>query len=233
MSIHDEKQKDRIQTIVRNVYDIATPPLFDNVNNWNGWIGLYRSPPSGARFELYWTDSSPFDYGTNETNPSPWVSSNSPSGNIDQSCGQIWKYGGYRWDDTTCDKSMRFICNTCNDRLSPKYILIEKDYTWQQARSFCRSNLSTDLASIHSDDDNFEIKQLLLNKGNSYLTWIGYNDIDNESEWKWSDGSDGISSSFGANVSGGVYPWHNDPNQPSNSGGDEDCTELRETATYA
>jgi len=49
--------------------------------------------------------------------------------------------------------------------------------------------------------------------GTSGKSWIGFNDIDNENQFVWSDGSDTT-----------FTKWTN--NQPSNSGGNEDCAEY-------
>ena len=58
--------------------------------------------------------------------------------------------------------------------------------TWSDAEDYCETIFGTNLASIHSDDDNNEIYTLI----STTLSWIGLNDIDNDGTFIWTDNTD-------------------------------------------
>merc|ERR1719419_1492186 len=88
------------------------------------------------------------------------------------------------------------------------YRVSESKMSWVDALDYCR-DISGDLASIHSTEENE-----FLNSMGCYC-WIGLNDIDNEGEFVWSDGSD-------------VDFLHWRGGEPNNAGGEEHYAHLNE-----
>jgi len=80
---------------------------------------------------------------------------------------------------------------------------------WLDADNFC-GDIGGELASIHSAEENEFIWSLTHNDSRS---WIGLNDIENEGEWVWTDGSE-VDFLF----------WHSD--QPDNFYGYEHYVHL-------
>ena len=67
------------------------------------------------------------------------------------------------------------------------YILIQEALNFTAAELFCNSKYGTNLASIHSPNENIEANDLcVIATGNC---WIGSNDRDAESTFIWTDGS--------------------------------------------
>ena len=61
-------------------------------------------------------------------------------------------------------------------------------YSWNDSESICVKNWSGHLGSIETTDEWNEIINIMNNINNSNC-WIGANDIDNETHWKWIDNS--------------------------------------------
>ena len=61
--------------------------------------------------------------------------------------------------------------------------------TWSDANAYCSCEYKTTLASIHTDDDNFDAFDSTWYATYGYI-WIGLNDIDSEGDFVNADGSD-------------------------------------------
>ncbi|XP_056604827.1 secretory phospholipase A2 receptor-like [Triplophysa dalaica] len=108
------------------------------------------------------------------------------------------------WRQQDCNVPSQFICY--NDS-SKAYIIHTFNKTWREAQSFCRQ-YHTDLITVRNQTDNQLIHNIINDPQTS--VWIGlFRD-----SWEWSDNTD---SAF--------RYW--DSGQPDNSGGSEDCTEVR------
>ena len=130
------------------------------------------------------------------------------------------------------------ILHSCNSRIATdetsKYIRVRfTDCTtvnFYSAKEFCMSRYKSTLASIHSDDDYYEIIDIVDNYENAY---IGLHDLRfNESivnyttkfNWEWTDGTD-----YDYQIKWDTK--HNEINAPDNGagadeGGEEDCVEF-------
>nr|XP_024662134.1 ladderlectin-like [Maylandia zebra] len=85
--------------------------------------------------------------------------------------------------------------------------------TWTDAECSCQT-LGGNLASFHSTAEYTFIRKLIYTAAGSYPTaWVGGNDRETETVWKWSDGSQFDFTN-----------WAKE--QPNNSGGGEDCMEI-------
>ena len=181
-SIHNETQWNRTIEIIKHSFNISSPPLFVmdssalNINSYDVWIGL----EGGNTWTMQWSDGSSFDYGTSQSVP-PW-DDNEPSTWSEQ-CVQVWSDKKYAWNDFDCGFDMRVLCNSCVGKLN-KFILIKQAKNNADAQAFCRMNIGTDLASLHSKDD-FREAQSLCELTGGQSCWIGLNDIADEGVWKW------------------------------------------------
>ena len=70
----------------------------------------------------------------------------------------------------------------------------DQKLNWTSARDRCRQ-FGGDLASIASADDDSGIEQLLPDSNTWF--WIGYNDIEKEGSFTWSDGMPSIFQNWG------------------------------------
>ena len=59
--------------------------------------------------------------------------------------------------------------------------------TWSEANQYCLDNHGTSLATITSDDDATEIKDLMASAAYNYI-WIGLNEIETAGDWVWASG---------------------------------------------
>ena len=76
-----------------------------------------------------------------------------------------------------------------------KYKVMEdQQLNWTSARDMCRK-LGGDLASIANADEDNAIERLLPDENKWF--WIGYNDIDEERTFKWSDGMPRVYENWG------------------------------------
>ena len=97
--------------------------------------------------------------------------------------------------------------------------------TWDEALAYCEDTVGTTLASIHSDSDNDAAMVAANNAaherscGTRGQTWIGFNDLDTEDTFVWTDGSN-------TNYTN----WDDDPFAP-NDFGDQDCTVIEQDET--
>jgi hypothetical protein len=110
-----------------------------------------------------------------------------------------------------------------------KYELLDDvKRTWDEAQAACQETFGTDLASMHSMADFDAAYELCQSKGGDAHCYIGLRrDSDDETSWKWSDGS---TIDYGSDFSGGVFPWsQGEPNYLKISGigrPNEDCAEM-------
>ena len=72
------------------------------------------------------------------------------------------------------------------------YVGVNIAKTWSDANAYCTATYGTYLATVTSLEENNAVRAAATEAGISTddYVWIGYNDIDNESNWVWADGSD-------------------------------------------
>ncbi|KAI5086787.1 ladderlectin, partial [Silurus meridionalis] len=92
------------------------------------------------------------------------------------------------------------------------YRYITEAKPWIEAEKYCQQ-LGGNLASVHSNQTQYQLKRMGKISGKYHRTWIGAQDAVMESTWLWSDGS--------------VFDfmaWHS--GEPSHYGGYEHCVEM-------
>ncbi|RVE62543.1 hypothetical protein OJAV_G00158180 [Oryzias javanicus] len=148
------------------------------------WIGL----EIGNEWSWHWSkadESTDYFY---------WETEETQASNMEK-CVAMSHNGTWLMKD--CKEEHSFVCHGYSDASS--HMLIVDAKSWRDAQSYCRS-LSSDLVSIHSAEENTDVRNLLT----SETVWIGlFRD-----PWKWSSGSN---SSFRL--------WK--PNQPKYVNGQE------------
>ena len=114
----------------------------------------------------------------------------------------------------TCEAEWTSFGSSC-------YKLYTLRQNWNNAKVNCQRAIDgAKLVKIETDKENDFIQNKYLNTRGIY--WIGLSDIDNEGEWKWTDGT-GLT---------GYNKWKS--GQPNNAG-DQDCVAILEgdyTAGY-
>lgn len=108
--------------------------------------------------------------------------------------------------DTDCDG---MDCEAASDG-STYFAVCDELKTWSDARSACQTAGYSDLASILDSSENSFISNLVVVSDNP---WIGFTDALSEGNFGWASGL-GVS----------YTNWH--PNEPNDSGGNEDCTQF-------
>ena len=83
--------------------------------------------------------------------------------------------------------------NITVNEIATNYILVKNHTDWFSAEIHCQNNFGTHLATIISDEDLREAIQII-NKTNNFTIddcdiWIGLNDILNDGEFVWTDGT--------------------------------------------
>ncbi|XP_066512702.1 C-type mannose receptor 2-like [Hoplias malabaricus] len=132
--------------------------------NGSSWIGLSKIPPR----RWGWSSGDALDYIN-------WHAPEPDNGDYDGICGGVFKqFTG--WIDVDCTELITFVCYS---ELKKTFIHIKTQVTWMNAQTYCRKYY-TDLATIHSEEENQEVLALL---GSGDYAWIGLI-FDN---WKWSD----------------------------------------------
>ena len=112
----------------------------------------------------------------------------------------------------TCEAEWTSFGSSC-------YKLYTLPQNWTNAKVNCQRAIDgAKLVKIETDKENDFIKNEYLNTSGIY--WIGLSDIDNEGEWKWTDGT-GLT---------GYNKWKS--GQPNNRG-DQDCVAILEGHYYA
>eukprot|EP01083_Nonionella_stella_P242612 846126_1 len=101
----------------------------------------------------------------------------------------------------------------------------DSSLSWADSNAYCEASYGTTLASIHNDAQNDEAGTLCPSSAPLYGCWVGGHNAN--SAWEWLDGTP---FDYGSNTAGGVAPWAviDGDNQPDNSGGNEDCLEIRQ-----
>ena len=113
----------------------------------------------------------------------------------------------------TIDVDLYFTCE--NAVRTPSYLLVTQSLSFVDARDYCRQQIGTDLASIHSEAQNIEALQI----ADSQNVWIGLSTLVSQT-WPSATWTDGSLFDYGTDVSGGKHPWwDSDRDEPSGSGG--------------
>ncbi|KAK7171198.1 hypothetical protein R3I94_001204 [Phoxinus phoxinus] len=205
--INERKTWTEAQTHCRENYtDLAT---VDNMNDMNE---LRKSVKDGGD-QYIWI-------GLKRTSVDKWQwSSGEPSLYLNWGYGQ--RNGGDeecalmrngQWNDVSCSNSRTFICSSSN--MNTGLVFVNETKTWREAQSFCRQTHS-DLVSVRNQDESQQVQKFINDSHISNDVWIGlFRD-----SWQWSDQSN---SSF--------RDWMSQPVQPDNSGGQENCTAIKQYA---
>ena len=89
------------------------------------------------------------------------------------------------------------------------YVFVDHDSTWHEAERCC-VEWGGHLASIHSDQENRAVNAI---RNENHWTWIGLNDIAEEGNYVWTDGT--------------PYDYNNyAPDEPNNHDVRENCINL-------
>ena len=175
-------QQDQINIV--NVIDESFGD--NNIEDNHVWIGLNDQLIEGS---FAWSDSTQFSY-------SNWGNNQPNDYNNGQDCVELRTDFSDQWNDQACDyQTSTFVCNQEHTTYeSDSYIGVVSTYesfTWDEANNYCNDKYSTQLASIHSDDDQTEINTIL-DELNIHYGWIGLKDSDSDNEYNddgWIDGS--------------------------------------------
>ncbi|XP_068203774.1 macrophage mannose receptor 1-like [Palaemon carinicauda] len=145
----------------------------------------------------YWIDNSPVSFFN-------WYSGE-PSG--DGTCTEMYVMSG-KFNDISCDEKQAFICEKKGKNYKPPsppsppdpicpsgwttfnrhcYFFSNNTDTWKSARTWCESNLGSNLTSIENADENEFIRGMAASM--NLDLWIGLHDNDAGGEWHWIDGS--------------------------------------------
>ncbi|XP_038054634.1 hepatic lectin-like [Patiria miniata] len=91
--------------------------------------------------------------------------------------------------------------------------MITEPMTWFEAKEECIKMGSVLVVPLSQEETDF----LMLLVPESSSIWINCNDLEKEGTWKCQDGTDEVE----------LRTWPTKGRQPSNSGGDEHCAEIR------
>ncbi|XP_058241257.1 putative C-type lectin domain family 20 member A isoform X2 [Hemibagrus wyckioides] len=122
-----------------------------------------------------------------------------------EACATINQLG--EWRDDPCTDLLPFICYNSSATGSNIIVGVASPLlSWFDAQAYCRK-YHTDLASATTTSENNQLAQVALKQGYS---WFGlFRDT-----WKWVDRTFEDATNL---------EWLNDPAQPNNGGGHEDC----------
>ncbi|XP_067038773.1 uncharacterized protein [Acropora muricata] len=165
---------------VTNAYEQRFLENFTNIESWLG----YRDKSRDGTWS--WSDSS-LSVFTN------WDSSTKNDNGKGRDCVVLNAEEG-KWKDAPCKETKEYLCKKRVDDCTKGwkkltlnsvqgcYKLFKEKKAWEHALVSCMDEKAS-LASILSDDEQTMISQVY-SKSNF---WIGYNDIDNEGDWVWTD----------------------------------------------
>ncbi|ESO96412.1 hypothetical protein LOTGIDRAFT_159821 [Lottia gigantea] len=189
----------------------------NDLNHEGGWEWIDRTPLA----YINWSDGQPDNNGNGED------------------CGAILTSTG-KWSDFPCQNKTAFICKKRGEKTPATtplpvsrsstlpeglifgcgeewtayqdscYQVLDQEYPWMVARDVCKT-LTASLISIEDQLENDFIRGLMAMYNDS--AWIGLNDIEKESVFKWVD-----------NRSVSFTNWGN--NQPNNLNGHENCVYI-------
>ncbi|CAK8671634.1 unnamed protein product [Clavelina lepadiformis] len=178
----------------------------------NAWVGLMKEGNSWV-----WVDKT-----SSTTDNIHWIQNPQQPSNSggNENCGEIIEDYNLGTNDAPCSVIRYGLCE--HNRYGYvagngyRYILTSKG-TWTNTRTEC-INYGGDLAAVGMKDFSLRapIQQALGFEG----AWIGLRDlIGGGKDWVWADPM--ITSSTSENTH-----WIQNPEQPSNSGGNEECGEI-------
>lgn len=165
---------------VTNAYEQRFLENFTNIESWLG----YRDKSRDGTWT--WSDSSLSVF-------TDWDSSAKDDHGKGRDCVLLSSKEG-KWKDASCSQTHEYLCKKkaedCNkgwkkltlNSVRGCYKLFKEPKTWEHALVACMDEQAS-LASILSDDEETMISQVYSKSD----FWIGYNDIDNEGDWVWSD----------------------------------------------
>ncbi|XP_069047409.1 macrophage mannose receptor 1-like [Lepisosteus oculatus] len=127
------------------------------------WIGLFNEP-------WKWADGANATYRNwYYRQPDDWAYA--------ERC-VVMSWNGF-WFDFNCSLALTFYCCSADPSLRCQ---LNSDWkTWDEARSFCRSQ-NADLAVVRSQEENEQLQQP------PYLAWIGL--LHDQENWQWVSGAD-------------------------------------------
>ncbi|XP_053408184.1 macrophage mannose receptor 1-like [Mercenaria mercenaria] len=167
------------------------------------WIGLHDTEIEGV---FKWEDGSLMDFFS-------WNTYEPNNANNGEDCTELLT-GNKLWNDADCYGAKRYVCKiprgkavnevlptidsfpACDEN-SPDdgwvtygeycyFLGKEESLTWHAAKMYCRNKGST-LASVHSEEEQRFL--FGLNSKSGDVSWIGFNDLDLDNRFSWSDGS--------------------------------------------
>lgn len=97
-----------------------------------------------------------------------------------------------------------------------RFVYYDSSMTWSAANQYCIDNHGSTLATITSDAEAEEIRNMIESNTRTSSAWIGLNDINSEGTWVWASGY----SCDGGNCDDLSY-WRD--GEPNNSLNKEDC----------
>ena len=146
------------------------------------WTGLRRISTDLSNFE--WSDGSAFDFGNDISGGVyPWLPGDPNNQAGIEHCVHFWPSNNWEWNDTPCNSKHKVLCNSCEGKLN-KYIMYgNPPLHFDIADTFCRNDLNTTLASIHSYDDMYSVQAIKY--GSTDISWMG---LDGRTvSWSWTD----------------------------------------------
>eukprot|EP01084_Bolivina_argentea_P227535 384279_1 len=224
-SLHNQTDENNAIEIIMNDSILNNSVIFTK----DIWIGLYFDTNQS---NYIWTDQTEFAYKYDKLNGT--------TDYVQMSCNNQQQQDRCPW--YTISKALEteqmFLCNDCAWNILTKYIFMgtDKDEPNLQgtgkANTLCNDELSTTLASIHSDIDMNEVSYLSKISKVTDGVWIGLTDhinFDGIESLKYSF-LDGTTWDYGTNITGSVWPW--DTGEPGAGGSGRDCVQIAPDLNY-